>query len=501
MVASMRPEPVPPAPSARPPELAESGLFREAAFLAGRWIAAGEGAIAVTDPADGTVIGYVPALGASETRAAIEAAAEAWPRWRRMLAQERGAVLRRWGELMLRHRDDLALLMTLEQGKPLAESAGEIAYAAGFLDWFGEEAKRMYGDTIPSHLAGSRLLVSREPVGVTAAITPWNFPSAMVTRKAGAALAAGCPMIVRPASETPFSALALAVLAEEAGVPPGVLSILTGPARPIAAALTESPVVRNISFTGSTEVGRLLLAQSAATVKKVSLELGGHAPFIVFADADLDAAVRGAVAAKFATTGQDCLAVNRLYVEAPVHDAFLERFAAAVAALRTGRGTEPDVQLGPLMNAAAVATCEAHVADAVARGARVVTGGGRHALGGTFFQPTVIAEATDEMRICREETFGPVVPVLRFHDEAEVVRRANDTIYGLAAYLYSREVGRVMRVGDALEYGMVGINTPKFTGPPIPFGGHKQSGLGREGSRYGLDDYTELKYLCLGGVE
>ncbi|HET8729209.1 MAG TPA: NAD-dependent succinate-semialdehyde dehydrogenase [Alphaproteobacteria bacterium] len=481
-------------------QLAESRLFRQAAYLAGAWIEAGDASIAVTDPASGKEIGRVPDLGAAETERAIAAASQTYPAWRRLLAKERAAILRRWADLMVRHREDLAVLMTLEQGKPIAESRGEIDYAASFLEWFGEEAKRMYGDTVPSHLAGSRLSVTREPVGVTAAITPWNFPSAMITRKAGAALAAGCPMIVRPASETPFSALALAVLAEEAGVPAGVFSVLTGSARTIAGVLTASPVVRKISFTGSTEVGRLLLAQSAETVKKVSMELGGHAPFLVFDDADIEAAVDGAVAAKFATTGQDCLAVNRLYVQDGIHDAFAERFAAATAALKVGPGLDSSVDQGPLMSEDAVAKCETHVADALAKGARLMVGGRRHKLGGTFFEPTVLADVTEDMAIAQEETFGPIAPILRFRDEAEVLARANDTIFGLAAYAYSRDVSRVLRVSETLEYGMVGINTPKFTGAPIPFGGVKQSGLGREGSRYGLDDYTELKYVCIGGV-
>lgn len=481
--------------------LSRPDLFRQSAFLAGEWVEGPkDAAIAVTDPATGAVIGHVPGLGAPETERAIAAAAAAYGPWRRLLAKERAAILRRWSDLMLAHREDLAVLMTLEQGKPIDESRGEIDYAASFLEWFGEEAKRLYGDTIPSHLPGSRMSVTREPVGVTAAITPWNFPSAMITRKAGAALAAGCPMIVRPASETPFSALALAVLAVEAGVPEGVFSVVTGPSRTIAGTLTASPIVRKISFTGSTEVGRILLAQSAETVKKVSMELGGHAPFLAFDDSDLEAAVAGAVAAKFATTGQDCLAVNRLYVQDGIHDAFVARFADAVAALKVGPGLDPSVDQGPLMSESAVAKCEAHVADALAKGAKAIVGGKRHALGGTFFQPTVLTGVTEDMAIANEETFGPVAPILRFADEAEGIARANDTVYGLAAYAYSRDVARVLRVSEALEYGMVGVNTPKFTGAPIPFGGVKQSGLGREGSRHGLDDYTELKYVCIGGV-
>lgn len=476
-------------------------LLREKAWLDGCWVDADEGRrIQVTDPADGRLIGSVPDMGARETLRAITAAEAAWPAWRKLLPQERARILRHWADLMIQNREELALLMTLEQGKPLAEARGEIDYAASFLEWFGEEAKRMYGETIPSHLPDSKLIVSRAPIGVTAAITPWNFPSAMITRKAGAALAAGCPMIVRPASETPFSALALAVLAEQAGVPGGIFQVITGSSRAIVAVLLESAVVRALSFTGSTEVGRKLFARSADTIKKLSLELGGHAPCLVFADADLDLAVQGALAAKFATSGQDCLAINRLFVEDSVHDDFVERYAAAVASLKVGAGIEEGVEIGPLMSEAAVAKCEAQVADALGKGARLLVGGRRHALGGTFFEPTLLVEVTEEMRIFREETFGPVAAVLKFSSEEEAVTRANDSIYGLAAYVFSRDVGRVCRVGDALQYGMVGANTPKFTGPPIPFGGMKQSGLGREGSRHGLDDYSEIKYLCLGGL-
>jgi succinate-semialdehyde dehydrogenase len=472
-------------------------LFREQAYLNGQWMDAPE-AITVTNPSNGEVIGHVPALGEKETGEAIEAAQKAFVAWSTMLAKDRARILHRWADLMLQHKEDLAVIMTLEQGKPLDESRGEIDYAASFFEWFGEEAKRAYGDTIPAHLPNAKMLVTRQPVGVTAAITPWNFPSAMITRKAGAALAAGCTMIVRPASETPFSALALAVLAEEAGVPAGVFSVLTGSARKIAGVLTESPVVHAISFTGSTEVGRILLSQSADSVKKMSMELGGHAPFIVFPDADLDKAVKGAIGAKFATTGQDCLAANRIYVHSDIYEEFAAKYTAATETLKTGDGMEGGVDLGPLMNESAVQKCEDHVKDALQKGAKLLTGGERHECGELFYKPTVLGDVTPEMNIYYEETFGPVAPLIRFTNEKDVVAAANDTIYGLAAYVYSQDISRCHRVSDQLAYGMVGVNTPKFTGASIPFGGYKQSGLGREGSRYGLDDYMELKYVCLG---
>lgn len=481
-------------------KLQNKDLFREQAFLGGHWTD-GDATVEVTNPSTGDVLGTIPDMGRAEAEEAVGCAAMAFPAWSKMLAQDRARILRRWADLMWENKEDLALIMTLEQGKPLSESRGEIDYAAGFLEWFGEEAKRAYGDTIPSHLAGSQLMVTRHPVGVTAAITPWNFPSAMITRKAGAALAAGCPMVVRPASETPYSALALAVLAEQAGVPQGVFSVITGKAREIGEVLTQSPTVRKISFTGSTEVGRILLKQSAETVKKMSMELGGHAPFIVFDDADIDKAVKGAIGAKFATTGQDCLAVNRLYVHDSVYDSFVEKFVAATEALKMGDGLEDGVELGPLMNEGAVKKCEDHVRDAVEKGASVLTGGKRHDLGGLFYQATVLGDVTPEMKIYTEETFGPVAPIVRFKDETEVVTQANNTIYGLAAYVYSENISRCHRVSAALEYGMVGVNTPKFTGAPAPFGGFKQSGLGREGSRYGLEDYMELKYVCLGNID
>ena len=482
--------------------LQDPSLFNESAYIDGHWFHAADGRVTeVTEPASGKVIGTVPNLGIAETRAAIASAEKAQVAWRRLLPAERGDLLRRWADLMRENKEDLAVLMTCEQGKPLAESRGEIDYAASFLDWFAEEGKRLYGETIPSHLAGRKMLVSREPIGVAAAVTPWNFPSAMITRKAGAALAAGCAMVVRPASETPFSALALAELADRAGLPAGVFSVVTGTASEVVGELCTNPAVRAVSFTGSTEVGRLLLGQGAATIKKMSMELGGHAPLIVCEDADLEEAVEGAVAAKFQTTGQDCLAANRIFVHQDLYDTFVERFMAAVAKLRVGPGLQHGVDQGPLINAKAVAKAEEHVADAVEKGARLLAGGHRHALGGLFFEPTVLADITPGMKIFREETFGPVAAILPFQDEDEVIDLANDTEYGLAAYVFARDMGRICRLSDALEYGMVAVNCAKMTGAPIPFGGVKQSGLGREGSRYGMDDYTELKYVCLGGLD
>jgi aspartate-semialdehyde dehydrogenase len=480
--------------------LKDPRLFREQAYVGGKWTAARDGrVIEVANPATEAQLGVVPALGAAETEAAIAAAAAAFPRWRRLLPQERAAYLRRWHELMLEAKDDLALTMTLEQGKPLAEAEDEIAYAASFIEWFAEEARRVNVEGITPHLPNRQMSVRREPVGVSAAVTPWNFPSAMITRKAAAALAAGCPMVVRPASETPYSALALAELAERAGIPAGVFSVVTGPSGPIVGALLASPTVRALSFTGSTEVGRKLLAGGAATVKRMSMELGGHAPMIVFPEVDLEDAVAGAVATKFQTSGQDCLAANRIYVQASIYERFVERFAAYVKGIRVGNGLQEGVDIGPLMHERAVAKCEAQVADARARGGRVLTGGER--LGGRFFAPTVIADATDDMLIASEETFGPVAAIFRFEDEAEVTLRANDTIYGLAAYLWSNDLNRVARVSSALEYGMVAVNCVKMTGAPIPFGGVKQSGLGREGSRHGLEEFTELKYVCIAVAE
>ena len=478
--------------------LADPELVRSQIYVDGRWMPARDGGLQpVRNPATGEWLGSVPAAGAAETRIAIEAAQRAWPEWRARTPDSRGAILRKWGELMRAASEDLALIMTLEQGKPLAEARGEISYAASFLEWFAEEGRRAYGETIPSHKPQRRLLTIRQPIGVTAAITPWNFPSAMITRKAGAALAAGCPMVVRPADETPFSALALAVLAERAGVPAGIFSVVTGDARTIAAVLTESSAVRALSFTGSTEVGRILLKQSADTVKKVSLELGGHAPFIVFDDVTVGRAAQLALGAKFATSGQDCLAANRIIVHRRIYEEFVEAFTALTAGMAVGNGLDPDVVIGPLMSESAVERCERQVSDAVQHGAKVRCGGKRHSAGPLFMQPTVLSDATREMSIWREETFGPVAAIAPFDTEDEAIAVANDTEYGLAAYICTNDLGRALRVGEALEYGMVAVNTDSFTGPPIPFGGMKQSGLGREGSRHGLDEYSEIKYLCL----
>ncbi|OMT60577.1 succinate-semialdehyde dehydrogenase (NADP(+)) [Burkholderia pseudomallei] len=478
--------------------LKDPALLRERAFVAGEWQAADGGAtLEVRNPATGALIGTVPAMGAAETRRAIDAANAAWPAWRKKTAKERAAILRKWHDLMIAHADDLALILTTEQGKPLAEAKGEIGYAASFLEWFAEEGKRVYGDTIPTPAADKRIVVTKEPVGVCAAITPWNFPAAMITRKVGPALAAGCPIVVKPAEATPFSALAMAVLAERAGVPAGVFSVVTGEPKAIGGELTSNPIVRKLSFTGSTPVGRLLMAQCAATVKKVSLELGGNAPFIVFDDADLDAAVEGAIASKYRNSGQTCVCTNRFYVHEKVYDAFAEKLTAAVAKLKVGPGTEAGVVQGPLINGAAVRKVEAHIADALDKGARVTTGGQRHPLGHGFFEPTVLTGVTPDMKVAKEETFGPLAPLFRFSTEEEAIRYANDTEFGLAAYFYSRDIGRVWRVAEALEYGMVGINAGIISNEVAPFGGVKQSGLGREGSHYGIDDYVVIKYMCV----
>jgi succinate-semialdehyde dehydrogenase/glutarate-semialdehyde dehydrogenase len=480
---------------------AASQLFRQQAYINGQWCDAQDGSRqAIYNPANGEVIGYVPNLGAAQARAAIAAANAAWPAWRAKTAKERSNLLKGWHALMLENADALAEILTLEQGKPLAEAKGEILYAASFIEWFAEEAKRIYGDTIPSHKDDARIVVSKEPIGVVAAITPWNFPAAMITRKAGPALAAGCPCIVKPAPETPFSALALAALAEQAGIPPGIFNVITGDAVAIGAELTGSAEVRKLSFTGSTAIGKLLMAQCASTLKKVSLELGGNAPFIVFDDADLERAVEGALIAKFRNAGQTCVCVNRFLVQDAIHDAFIARLANRVAELKVGDGFAAGVSQGPLINERAVAKVEDHVQDALAKGARLLCGGQRHALGHGFFQPTVLADLTPQMKVASEETFGPLAAVFRFSSESDALRMANDTEFGLAAYCYTRDLGRAWRMSEGLEYGMVGINEGLISTEVAPFGGIKSSGLGREGSKYGIDDYLELKYTLMGGL-
>jgi len=479
--------------------LADPKLFREACYIDGAWVDSGaRPAVAVDNPATGDIIGHVPALGRVETKRAIDAAARAFPAWRWKTAKERAVVLRRWFELMMANQDDLARLMTIEQGKPLAESKGEVAYAASFLEWFGEEAKRIYGDTIPGHQPDKRIIVVKEPIGVVACITPWNFPLAMITRKAGPAIAAGCTVVLKPAAQTPFSALALAELAERAGVPPGVFNVITGPAKEIGAELTSNPTVRKLSFTGSTEVGRFLMQQCAPTIKKLSLELGGNAPFIVFDDADLDAAVDGAIQSKYRNTGQTCVCANRLLVQSSVHDRFVAKLTMAVAKLSPAPGLESGATQGPLIDDDAVAKVESHIADATAKGATIAAGGHRHARGGRFFEPTILVNVTPDMRVAREETFGPVAPIFKFDTEADAIAMANATEFGLAAYFYGRDIGRVWRVAEALEYGIVGINTGLISTEVAPFGGMKESGLGREGSKYGIEEYVEIKYLCMG---
>ncbi|MCO6179327.1 NADP-dependent succinate-semialdehyde dehydrogenase [Ciceribacter sp. RN22] len=483
-------------------QLKDPTLFRQAALVGGAWIEADPAnSIAVDNPATGEIIGRVPNLGATETRAAIEAARVAQVEWAGRTAKERSVILRRWYELVMASQDDLGRILTLEQGKPLAEAKGEIAYGASFIEWFAEEARRVYGDIVPGHQRDKRILIMKQPVGVVAAITPWNFPNAMITRKAGPAFAAGCAMVLKPASQTPFSAIALAILAERAGVPKGLFSVLTGSARVIGAELTSSPVVRKLTFTGSTEVGAELYRQSAPTIKKLGLELGGNAPFIVFDDADLDAAVEGALIAKFRNNGQTCVCANRIYVQDGVYEAFAEKLATAVGKLKTGNGFDEGVILGPLIDENALQKVEEHVQDAVAKGGRVIQGGKRHSLGGTFFEATVVADVTKAMAVAREETFGPVAPLFRFADEADVIAQANDTEFGLASYFYAKDLARVFRVAEALEYGMVGVNTGLISTAEAPFGGVKLSGLGREGSRYGIEEFTEIKYVCLGGVE
>ena len=476
-------------------------LFRQACYIDGKWIEpAGGDVINVDDPATGEIIGHVPKMGAAQARQAVDAAARAFPAWSRRTAKDRAAVLRRWFELIMANQEDLAQLMTLEQGKPLTEARGEVAYAASFVEWFGEEAKRVYGDTIPGHQPDKRIVVIKQPVGVVACITPWNFPAAMIARKAGPALAAGCTVVVKPASQTPFSALALAELAERAGVPNGVLNVITGKASEIGAELATNPVVRKLSFTGSTEIGKLLMSQCSSTVKKISLELGGNAPFIVFDDADLDAAVEGAVASKYRNTGQTCVCTNRFLVQDAVYDAFAAKLSTAVKALQVSRGSEPGATQGPLIDNNAVKKVEEHIHDAVSKGATIALGGRRHARGGRFFEPTILTNVTPAMAIAREETFGPVAPLFRFKTEAEAIALSNDTEFGLAAYFYGRDVARVWRVAEALEYGIVGINTGLISTEVAPFGGVKESGLGREGSKYGIDEYLEIKYMCFGGI-
>ncbi|TYC54513.1 NADP-dependent succinate-semialdehyde dehydrogenase I [Zoogloea oleivorans] len=482
--------------------LKDSSLFRSQAFLDGQWRDADDKTrFSVSNPATGELLGEVPRMGGAETVRAVDAANAALPAWRSLLARERAAILQRWYHLILANADDLARMMTLEQGKPLIEAKGEVVYAASFIEWFAEEAKRLYGDTLPTTGVDRRLMVIRQPIGVCAAITPWNFPAAMITRKVAPALAAGCTVVVKPAEQTPFTALALAELAQQAGFPTGVFNVLTGDPVAIGGVLTGSPIVRKLSFTGSTEIGRLLMAQCAPTIKKLSLELGGNAPFIVFDDADIDAAVAGALVSKYRNAGQTCVCANRLLVQDSVYDEFAAKLAEAVKTFSIGNGLEAGVNVGPLIDDDAVLKVEAHVADALAKGGRVLVGGKRHAAGKLFYEPTVLVNVTPDMRVAREETFGPVAPLFRFKTEDEAIQMANDTEFGLAAYFFARDVGRVFRVGEALEYGMVGINTGIISNEVSPFGGIKQSGVGREGSRYGIDEYLEMKYLCIGGID
>lgn len=481
--------------------LNDPSLLKQQCYIDGQWCDADSGAtLAVNNPATGEIIAQVPKMGTAETRRAIAAADKAWPAWKARTAKDRAAILRKFFDLMMANQDDLAAILTVEQGKPLTEAKGEIAYGASFLEWFAEEAKRVYGETIPATLGDRRLLAIKQPIGVCAAVTPWNFPNAMITRKAGPALAAGCPIVIKPASQTPLSALAMAELAHRAGVPAGVFNVLTGSAAEIGAELTSNPTVRKFTFTGSTEIGRQLAAACAPTVKKVSLELGGNAPFIVFDDADLDAAVEGAIASKYRNAGQTCVCANRLYVQAGVYDVFAEKLATAVGKLKVGNGLEAGVTQGPMIDTKAVEKVEEHIADALAKGGKVIAGGKRHALGHSFFEPTIVTGVTAEMKVAREETFGPLAPLFKFETEQEVIERANDTEFGLASYFYTRDLARAFRVGEALEYGMVGVNSGLISTEVAPFGGVKQSGLGREGSRHGIEDYLEIKYLCLAGM-
>ena len=484
------------------PALQDPSLFRNQSYLNGEWIDDDSGLrFDVDNPADGSVVGSVPDCGAAETRRAIEAANAALPAWRAMTAKQRSALLRKWYELMLLNADDLAVILTTEQGKPIAEAKGEVMYGASFIEWFAEEGKRIYGDVIPPHMADKRLIVIKQPIGVTAAITPWNFPNAMITRKAAPALAAGCTMVLKPAEQTPFLALAMAELAHRAGIPKGVFNVITGAAHSspaIGQELCSNPTVRKLSFTGSTEVGRILMRQSADTIKKLSLELGGNAPFIVFDDADLDAAAEGLMQCKFRNAGQTCVTANRIYVQASVYEAFAAKFGARLATLKVGRGTDSGVNVGPLIDEQGLAKVEAHLSDALAKGAKVLVGGKRHALGGRFFEPTLLTDVPMSAKVSKEETFGPIAPLIKFNTEAEAIALANDSEFGLASYFFARDVGRVFRVGEALESGMVAINTGILSNEVAPFGGVKQSGLGREGSKYGIEDYLEIKYLCLG---
>ena len=483
--------------------LKDPSLFKQQCYLNGAWVdaPAGTETTAVTNPATGEVIGHVPRMGREVAAQAINDANASWKAWRNKTAKERSAILRKWFDLMVANADDLALILTTEQGKPLAEAKGEILYSASFIEWFAEEGKRIYGDTIPTVAMDKRIMVTKEPIGVCAAITPWNFPSAMITRKAAPALAAGCPMIVRPADLTPFSALAMAELAHRAGVPAGVFQVITGRSSELGTEFTENPIVRKLTFTGSTEVGRKLMAQCAPTIKKLSLELGGNAPFIVFDDADFDAAVEGAIASNYRNAAQTCVCANRLYVQSGVYDEFAKKLAVAVAKLQVGNGVEAGVTTGPMIEEKAVQKVEEHIADATGKGASVILGGKRHALGQSFFEPTILTNVTQDMLVAREETFGPLAPLFKFETEEEVIQYANDTEFGLASYFYSRDIGRIFRVSEALEYGMVGVNSGLISNEVAPFGGVKQSGLGREGSKYGIEDYLIIKYTCLAGLD